>query len=257
MKSMRTILAAFCAGGFLTASGNAKPIPAKPLSPLNTINKRLKRGINAVIRATPPHRAFLPIKAMARRPGLAGNLRTVGARSAVLIGYEFELIFFSGPSAVYYLRTFVHPGPKGPAFLSVSGRRLTAAGGRYVRGRSPKAHTGTAAPFGRAATALLKVLRSSSCTRLPVVNPAPLRRKVTSKRIAARLLGDVKKTRRGIRRACLELASIRSDRVELRIDDVVFGAVNARGKIFGMIGGELRFRRNVLHVELGGFRPFR
>lgn len=257
MKSPKTTLIAVFAGGLLAPAGAANAVPSKALSPLNTVNKRLKRGINAVIRGTPPNRAFSPIKAMARKPGLAGDLRTVGARSAVLIGYEFELIFFSGPSAVYYLRTFVHPGPKGPAFLNVSGRRLIPAGGRYVRGRSPKAHTGTAAPFGRAATALLKVLRSSSCKRLPVVNPAPLKRRVTSRRIAARLLGDVAKTRRGIKRACNDLTSIRSDRVELRIDDVVFGAVNAKGKIFGMIGGELRFRRNVLHVELGGFRPFR
>ena len=228
---------------------------AQPLAPLGTLAKQLNRGIRATLRGKPASRAFGTINTTAR-PTLLADLKQAGARSAQLIGMEFELLFNQGATVTYYLRTFVVGTPRGMAFLAFRGR-APADGKGYVSGASLSAYRGAAAPFRKAARALIRDLHGKRCQRLPLARKSDFNRLNLPPRMSKKLQRGLDRSRRHLPQVCAALQATRSHQVTLRIDDLAFAVLGAGNTYLGSIKADFRMKGGQLQLRLKRFRKGR
>lgn len=231
------------------------------LGPTVAVTDTLEQGLSAWLSGSNVTKAFRPYTASARQ-GVVSRARQHGVRSARVLGMELELLYFKGAEPVYYLRTFVHPGPTGPAFLHFRGReprRERGTGRRrlYVRGHPFSAFTGQSAGLAEAARGLARTLRAGRCSALWIARPLEFLEAIPEG-LRRRLERGLGRTRRGLEEQCRRLSEVDADRIELRIDDFSALGLDADGKMAGLIRGELRLRTGGrIHVRMGSFRPVR
>ncbi|MFH2008674.1 MAG: hypothetical protein ABI333_18955 [bacterium] len=227
---------------------------ANPLAPLKPLSTELQRAMNNGLKGK---RSFGGGKLrVSVRPRVQQGLQKAGVVSALLVGFEFELLFHKGAAATYYLRTMVHLDRRGPALMSLSGR-VPTDGKIYVTGLAPSAYTGVSRPFGTAARALVRAVAQGRCLQLPIASAAAPQRLGVTGRLAAPFLRGVRRARQALPHVCKELASVARHRVTVRIDDIAFLARDGSRRVVGLIKADLRLRGTTLHLEARGFRPAR
>jgi len=229
------------------------PLPAagqaNPLAPLAKLHTALTKGLGAVMKGTDAAKAFKPL-AVKVRPGLLDAAKEAGGVTARILGMEIELIFYSGETASYYLRTQVYPAKRGPVLLEFKGRPTEGA-----KGLPFAKYSGIAAPLGAAGALLAKIAVGPACAKLPVATPADFPFMPPGK-LTERMAHLLKFTRHHIAEECTKLAELeKPTRVELHVDDVAFGVLGADGKLVGTVKGELELdRAGALTLELGHFK---
>lgn len=249
---------AFSASGCKSGSSSAStPAKVGPLAPIVDIAAALEKGINDFASGkTPAEKAFAGFAATARK-GSLDNIKEAKAKQIIFIGMEFELMFYKGGKGAYYLRTMVHPGAKGPAFLNFAGRVVTD-GKFYVKGKPLAAYTGAAAGLGTAAKDFLASLNAGKCDVVPVADPAPLKKLLPKgSRMTDRMLKGLERSQQNLKTHCEAAKAIGADNVELRIDDIAFATVGDDGKINGMIRADFEFKDGKVAIEIGAHRPMK
>lgn len=249
------LAASLCAAGCnKTKPGEISSATRKgPLGPLADVAKPMIDGTTKLLGGKSPKKPFgkLDSKVSDRvRKGLAA----VEAKGAVMIGMEFELLFHKGDKAVYYLRTFAHPGPDGFRFLNFTGR-VPRDGRLYVSGMKPSAYTGAAAPIGKAGEKLIAALSDGKCKKLRIADSKELAKLLPDTPQSKKMLLRLKMAKAKKMLTCDDIEQLSYDRVELRIDDVMLGVRGEDGKLTGMIKGDLRARDGKLGLRLTRFRP--
>jgi hypothetical protein len=161
---------------------------------------------------------------------------------------EIELVFYSGDTASYQLRTEVYPAKRGPVLLSFKGRPSAGS-----KGFPFAQYRGHAAPLGAAGATLAKIAVGPACAKLPVATAADFPFMPPGK-LTERMTHDLQKTRRHLADECAKLAELKPSRAELRVDDLVFGVLGADGKLVGIVKSELEFENGALTLELGRFK---
>ncbi|MCC6751600.1 MAG: hypothetical protein IT371_28370 [Deltaproteobacteria bacterium] len=224
---------------------------ANPFAPAKKLGDHLTKGVNAALKGKDPKAAFAPIEVQTRTP-LTESLKGATVASARLLALEFELIFYQGDRAVFYLRTALNFGEGGPKLLSFQGREVPD-GKMFVKGLSPAKFKGAFAPLGAAAKAAIKAVTSAACKSLPVVEIGELPFLPAGK-MRDRATQDLAQAKTMLPTQCDKLASLKFTRADLRVDDVVFAALSADGKMVGMIKGDLEIGDKKQVFELGGFR---
>jgi hypothetical protein len=233
------------------ARARARGKAGDPLAPLVAMGKRLQRAGDAALRGKTSAEAGR--MRLSVRPRTLRKLRQAGVRSVRLVGFELELLFHQAGRATYYLRTFVHPGPRRVRLMGLKGRK-PAGGKLYVTGHAPARYQGVAAPFRQAAHSLVRSAGTAACRGLALADAAVAKRLGVQGRLAQRLLRDARRARRNRPTVCQELAAVKRHRMTLRIDDVAYLARDARGRLVGLIKGDLRLKGRTLELRLRGFR---
>jgi len=228
------------------------PLPAagqaNPLAPLAKLHAAFTKGMGAVIKGTDVAKAFKPLTVKAR-PGLVEVIKEAGGVTARVLAMEIELIFYSEETASYYLRTEVYPAKRGPVLLSFKGRPSEGASKGFPFAK----YRGYAAPLGAAGAILAKIAVGPACAKLPVATAADFPFMPPGK-LTERMSHDLKKTGRHLADECAKLAELKGSRVELRVDDVVFGILGADGKLVGTVKGQLELEKGALALEIGRFK---
>ncbi len=198
----------------------ATPPVDDPLAALASVTPELEAVMQraGALLGTPPALRFF--EDLPQSPDFKMELEVRVITKLKLVGFEFELLFYEGRRPVYYLRTFLKPGPKGARYLNFEGRAIT--GESYVKGVPLSSLTGPKAPFALAAAGLAKALASERCPTLTPVSEEllatmpPKHRKRQAKALAA-LPGNVKK-------ACAAIRALKAPTVHLRLDDIALMA---------------------------------
>jgi len=236
------------------AQARSKGTGADPLAPLVKMGKVLQRAGSAALKGKSTAargRIDLIVRPRAKR-----RMQKAGVRSIQLVGMEFELIFRHGSNVTYYLRSFVHPGKRRASLMSLSGR-APANGKLYVTGLGHNLFRGVAAPFGIAARRLRNSAPGRLCRNLTVTGPGLAKRLRLNARMTKRLLRDATRARRNRAKVCRVLAGTKNHSMSIRIDDVAFVARDGRGRLVGLVKGDIRLRRGRLMLSLRGFRAAR
>lgn len=237
-----------------TAGARSKAKTTGPLAPLASVGRQLQRAGTAALQGKTSLAGGRITLAV--RPRAKQRMQQAGVRTLRLVGFEFELLFHQGGRATYYLRSFVHPEARRTSLLSLSGR-VPSGGKSYVTGLPPRRFQGLAAPFRTAARRLVKNAASGRCRRLAITNAAAAKRLGVTGRLAKRFLRDLARARKRRPTVCQALASVKGHAMTIRIDDVAFLARGARGRLLGLVKGDIRLRGRKLLLSLRGFRALR
>jgi len=233
----------------LAAAGPTAEAAPNPLAALSGIQTVLGKGMSAVLKGQ-DGKAFGPLVANAKHP-FGPELKAAGAVSARLLAVELELVFYSGDKPAYYLRSAVAPTRRGPAFVEIKGREVKDR--LYVKPHPLSDFKGAAAPFATTAQALAKVLAAKDCSvRLPVAAPSEF--DFLPPKIGLRAGRDLEKTRASLQEVCTHVAALKATRIEVRVDDVVYAALDKDGKMVGLIKAGFELVGGRLTVNYGKFR---
>lgn len=247
----RGILVGIALAALVSPSETQEHDALSQLNALLKVTSALEHGMNALLTGRHPVDAFDPIDvAVSRR--FAEQLAEHGVDSIRMIGMEFEIVYYRGDHAVYYLRTFVHPTRDGVTFISFAGR-APERGRVSVRNHPFDRFWDTAAPLGIAAEGPVTIIRDGPCSVLSAPRAEELSRLV-SPHDRAEVVGQVARVKRGIQRECDVLARVSSDRAHLRIDDVSFAALGSDGMATGTIRSTLELVDGNLRLEIAGMR---
>jgi hypothetical protein len=230
-----------------------KPANKGPLGALADVAVMLTKSMNEVIGGVDPQKAFAPFGVKVRGDDFRAKLKEAGAASAVLMGMELELIYHKAGKAEYYLRTVVFPGPKGPAFVRINGRKPTD-GKVHVTGQPLSAFEGKAAPFGEAAKSLIDSIKKGSCNDLPMAGIEDLSKFITDERLLKKVEQDLKESSTNLPAVCKDVAGVEADKIDVRIDDIFLVVVKKNGKTAGFLKGEIHYDGGSLKVGLGRLR---
>ena len=228
-----------------------------PLAPIVDVAQTLEKGINALVSGQAPlEKAFGTFSATARA-GSVDKIKEAKAKKIILVGMEFELLFYKGDQGVYYLRTMVHPSEKGPAFLNFAGRPVTD-GKFYVKGQPFEAYKDAAAGLGTAAKDFVLALKAGNCNAVPVADAEPLRKLMPEgSPMTDRMLKGLERSKQNLSSHCDAAKASGADRIDLRVDDIAFATLGEDGKINGMIRGSFGFKEGKVVVEIGNYRALK
>jgi len=230
----------------LCSSAAAAP---NPLSPIAGFTTGLTKGMTAVIKGKDA-RAFAPLAAVAKRP-FGPELKAAGVAAVRLLGVELHLAFFDGDKPAYLVRTGLAPTRTGPAIVALKGESVSKL---VSKTHPPRDFVGAGAPVATTALALAKALAGSSCARLPV---APISEfEFIPARFKERATGGLEHARTVLPEICKQVAALKPGKMQLRVDDVSFAALDRSGKMVGLVKAKLELAGDKLTLYYGKFRVF-
>ncbi len=254
---MRTLLLlSGCLALLLASSSDAdarKRRNANPLAPLAGLSKKITKAVNKAMRGTKSTaggRIKTRITSRAKE-----KLTAAGVKSLQLAIFEFELTFQQGKTGLYYFRSMVHPGQRGPSFAALQGR-IPSRGNAWSNNHPIASYRGVVAPLGKAAQNMLKQLkRKKRCLSWPITSlSAGTRLKIPGK-LLKRFNRGIIRAKRVQPRICKFLRAMRNHTIGLRIDDAAFLARDAAGKVVGLASADMKVQGNKLLIVVKRFSP--
>jgi hypothetical protein len=236
-----------------------------PLAPFNAFAASLGKGMTAVVVNGKDARAFAPLAAVAKRP-FGPEVKAAGVRSLRLLGVELELALFKsgeaksgegtreaakGAELAYYVRSALALTSAGPAIVALKGEAVSKV---HWKTHDPGELRGAGAPMAATARALARELAGSSCTRLPVASIAEF--PFIQDKLKARAAGGLELARKALPDVCKHAAALKGGKAQLRVDDVSFAALDASGKMVGLVKAKLEMAGDKLTLYYGKFRSF-
>jgi hypothetical protein len=176
-----------------------------------------------------------------------------GAVDVVALGMEVELVFEKDGKDAIYLRTNVIPGEAAVRFAAVDGREVE--GGKLSVVALPlDDFNGPGAPFRTAAEGLVKVLQSGECTKLEFADPEDLDRIVSAQKLKDELARMGEESKKKLPDLCKRIASLGSDKVRLRIDDVMLVVRGKGNDLVGTLKAALAAEKGKIVFEVAASR---
>ena len=254
---MRVLLLTLAgAAAFTVGSTDLEARPARrsnPLASLTGLARKIERAANQALQGK---RSAAGGKIRMRVTHRAEQkIRSAGIKSLRLVGFELELIFKQGTTGTYYLRTMVHPGPRGPSFMILKGR-VPYQGKLWTKGAPMGAYTGVVSPFALSARAMLRQARTKQCERWPITPTAAAQRLRLTGRVQQRFLRDLSRAKQGLPALCGKLRTVLAHSTTVHIDDAAFLARDAGGRILGVLAADMAVKNGRLLIAIKRFKPF-
>jgi hypothetical protein len=243
----------------LLAAG-AAAAASSPLSPFTAFATSLGKGMTAVVVNGKDARTFAPLAAVAKRP-FGPEAKAAGVRTLRLLGIELELALFKsgegsreaakGEQLAYHVRSALALTGKGPAIVALKGQSVSKV---HWKMHDPGDLRGPGAPLAATARALAGALAGSSCSRLPVASIADFG--FIQGKFKERAAAGLELARKALPDVCKQVAALKGSKVQLRTDDVSFAALDANGKMVGLVKAKLEMAGDKLTLYYGKFRSF-
>jgi hypothetical protein len=228
---------------------------ANPLSSVMPFVRHLERALDQTLSGASPGPAFAPY-AVQLDSGLLGKLRRARVRSVRMLLLELEVTLHPGPDApVTMFKLGVTPWPR-PALGQIQALQLPGTQAHRAT-RALSTYTGTARPLADVVRSVLKKVAAGRCAELPLVNPADWAALLPTPREQADLAKDTAETRTRLVPACRKVAPLIRHPLNLTPDDLVFGTLDATGKLVGHLRIHLHWQGSprTSYVEVGPFFP--
>jgi hypothetical protein len=209
------------------------------LAEIKTTTDAILVAAQSALLGTPfPKTANAKDVTVVRSAQLAKHVQASGITKLMLMGLELELVLYQGARVAYYLRTFVHPANVGARFFRVAGR-VPKSGKISVTSHELTRYKGSSAGLAKTARGLLQLVKSNKCRSLPFVDIKTLRPVLKPGVATQRLVVGLKRAGLMLGSTCDQIANIKFDSVQLRIDDIAFGGIDKVGKLATTIHGEI------------------
>jgi hypothetical protein len=207
------------------------------------VAKHLDAGYAAFVAGKTAEEAFAPWKGSVAEPGLDSirpPMKEAGAVAAKSFYLECELHFLREKARVYRVRLGLWATPER---VTIATATAEATEGDGPDGAFPVDTTSpTLRPFAQAAKGLDAALRGDGWKTVPFADKASLREALLPL-VGEKGIADAEEEmdagRKAWERAAAEVKAAEPDAVVVRLDDQGSVAVDAAGKVVGMIAGEL------------------
>jgi hypothetical protein len=226
----------------LLLAGGSAAAPENPLQPLAAVAKHLEAGAAPFLEGKSAEEAWRPWKAAVAERGLDSvrpPLKAAGGVAMRAFYLELELHYMKGEERVHRVALDLWVTPESASVLEVRSR---ADSGDPPDGAFP---TDTASealrPFAAAAKGMDAALRGEGWEDVPMADAERLSALLEPALGAdgtRRAVEDVAKARKALEKAAGEVKEVGADRVLVHADDQGFLAVDAQGKVVGMVSGD-------------------
>lgn len=211
------------------------------LKPLCEVAKRLDEGIKAFMDGKDMQESFKNWDVGGTPEAVATKLREDLAKDHVALaktfGIDLRLHLFSEGKMVYEVQAILHATSKEAGLLVFRGKASESSGKSSL---SPDKLSKEAKPFGDAALALLKILKTKKADELPFADEEKM-----SKLFPANFSAELKKSREESRAGAdalkKDLNDLKYDEVRVGLNEHFFSAIGEDGSSRnGWINGKLK-----------------
>ena len=238
-----------------------KPVEAKSgafLPELAGLEKILTDGMTAVIfKGAAPDKAFGDITAVSKGADRLAQARAeakaAGGVKLALAAIELDVEFLKGDKVAAKLKTEIVLLGGNRSFMAFRAR--AAEGEETPRGIDPAKLAGSIAALAKASAAIATRAQTAGCTSFPIV-PEAMIAKFAPPRERSRAAELITRTTADMKKACRLLAKLDSDGIRLKLDDVIFLALDKDGNALGIVRGELEKDGDKVVFEIGKFKPY-
>lgn len=225
----------------LLASCAPRPVPDEaddPLRPLARIARELDRGIAEFLAGKSPVDSFPAWRVNPRgAEKLRAQLLEAKVASATNLGFQLDLRLYRDDTCVFVVSAFVYADAGGAALVKVSSRREEppppGAPGVLDDDADLEDLVGPDRPFAEAARSLRRGLAGAR-----ILDADRLKTLLPDSKLRRDALDDLAKARGRLETAAKGVAEARAGRLLVRVDDQVFLARDASGRLVGTIAGD-------------------
>lgn len=226
---------------------------AEPLKPLLEISKELDRGIAEFVKGKDGALAFPAWEFKPRgldkvRKGLAAS----AVDSAANLGFEIRLVFFKEGKPLYVVAAFVLFSGEKQAVIVARGADVSA----YVGARPLEEFKEKDKAFADAASGWRKALEGEEWKTLPLADAEFVKKLIPESKVREQMLEDVSKVKADLESAAKRVAELKPDEVRVSLDDQLFLAKDAAGKVVGAIVSDFdSYAGRAISFRLKKFAP--